>query len=121
MDWAHIPELVGAAQSAALDMINLCIWTKPNAGMGGLYRSQHELVFVFKLGSGRHRNNVQLGSMPADEAERVRARLRRSYVAALVNGVLQARTMEIGVPHDPANGPGNEFEISFPVRRSGRC
>jgi DNA modification methylase len=30
--------------------------------MGGLYRSQHELVFVFKLGSGRHYNNVQLGA-----------------------------------------------------------
>ena len=43
-------------------MINLCVWTKPNAGMGGLYRSQHELVFVFKVGSGRHRNNVQLGA-----------------------------------------------------------
>ncbi len=62
MDWTHIPELIGAAQSAALDMINLCVWAKPNAGMGGLYRSQHELVFVFKLGSGRHRNNVQLGA-----------------------------------------------------------
>ena len=29
--------------------------------MGSLYRSQHELVFVFKTGSGPHRNNVQLG------------------------------------------------------------
>ena len=62
MDWAHIPELIGAAQSAALDMVNLAVWTKANAGMGGLYRSQHELIFVFKLGSGRHRNNVQLGA-----------------------------------------------------------
>ena len=43
-------------------MLNLCVWTKPNAGMGSLYRSQHELVFVFKLGSGRHRNNIQLGA-----------------------------------------------------------
>ena len=62
MDWAHIQELISAAQSAGLDIINLCVWTKPNAGMGALYRSQHELVFVFKLGSGRHRNNVQLGA-----------------------------------------------------------
>ena len=61
MDWAHVTELLDAARSIGLDLINLCVWTKPNAGMGGLYRSQHELVFVFKLGSGRHRNNVQLG------------------------------------------------------------
>ena len=29
--------------------------------MGSLYRSQHELVFVFKHGRNGHRNNVQLG------------------------------------------------------------
>jgi DNA modification methylase len=29
--------------------------------MGSLYRSQHELIFVFKCGRGSHRNNVQLG------------------------------------------------------------
>jgi DNA modification methylase len=62
MDWAHMPELLEAAKSTALEMLNLCVWSKPNAGMGGLYRSQHELVFVFKLGPGRHRNNVQLGA-----------------------------------------------------------
>jgi hypothetical protein len=59
--WAHTPELLDAAKSTALEMLNLCVWTKPNAGMGGFYRSQHELVFVFKLGTGRYRNNVQLG------------------------------------------------------------
>jgi DNA modification methylase len=29
--------------------------------MGSLYRSQHELVFVFKRGHDRHHNNVRLG------------------------------------------------------------
>jgi DNA modification methylase len=29
--------------------------------MGSFYRSQHELVFVFRNGRGQHRNNVQLG------------------------------------------------------------
>ncbi len=62
MDWRHIRELLDAGRSTSLDMLNLCVWTKPNAGMGSLYRSQHELVFVFKLGSGRHLNNVQLGA-----------------------------------------------------------
>ncbi len=62
MDWRHLPELIDAARRAALELLNLCIWTKPNGAMGSLYRSQHELVFVFKLGPGRHRNNVQLGA-----------------------------------------------------------
>jgi hypothetical protein len=29
--------------------------------MGSFYRSQHELVFVFKSGAGPYRNNIQLG------------------------------------------------------------
>jgi hypothetical protein len=49
MDWRHIGELLDPARSNLLDTLNLCVWTKPNAGMGSLYRSQHELVFVFKL------------------------------------------------------------------------
>jgi DNA modification methylase len=36
---------------------------KDNGGMGSLYRSQHELVFVFKNGRKGHRNNVQLGRL----------------------------------------------------------
>src|SRR5262249_11753710 len=40
---------------------NLCVWVEDNAGMGSLYRSQHELVFVFKHGRADHRNNVHLG------------------------------------------------------------
>lgn len=29
--------------------------------MGSLYRSRHELVFVFKSGKAPHKNNIQLG------------------------------------------------------------
>jgi len=54
MDWRHIEELQGAARASGLEMVNLCVWAKPNAGMGSFYRSQHELVFVFKNGPGSH-------------------------------------------------------------------
>lgn len=62
MDWRHIREIMDAARTAKLEMINLVCWCKDNAGMGSLYRSQHELVFVFKNGKAKHINNVQLGS-----------------------------------------------------------
>ena len=39
----------------------MCVWNKSNGGMGSLYRSKHELVFVFKHGREPHINNVQLG------------------------------------------------------------
>jgi DNA modification methylase len=61
MDWRHAGELLAAAKRVYAEQKNLCVWAKDNAGMGSFYRSQHELVFVFKHGRAPHRNNVQLG------------------------------------------------------------
>jgi DNA modification methylase len=60
MDWRHIAEVMTAAKPYS-EFKNLCVWTKTNAGMGSLYRSQHELVFVMKNGTAPHINNVELG------------------------------------------------------------
>lgn len=61
MDWRHMKELLAAGEKVFDELKNLCVWTKTNGGMGSLYRSQHELVFVFKQGSAPHSNNVELG------------------------------------------------------------
>jgi 16S rRNA G966 N2-methylase RsmD len=61
MDWRHVGELVAAGKDVYSRLMNICVWAKSNAGMGSLYRSQHELVFVFKNGDAPHCNNVQLG------------------------------------------------------------
>ena len=42
-------------------LLNLCVWNKSNAGMGSLYRSKHELVFVYRVGEAPHFNAVELG------------------------------------------------------------
>lgn len=42
-------------------LLNLCVWNKSNAGMGSLYRSKHELIFVYRVGSASHINAVELG------------------------------------------------------------
>ncbi|BCT67387.1 DNA methyltransferase [Nitrosospira sp. NRS527] len=62
MDWRHIHEITAAGKAAYSGLKNLCVWVKDNGGMGSLYRSRHELVFVFKNGTAQHRNNVQLGT-----------------------------------------------------------
>ena len=60
MDWRHIKEIMTAAD--VYDQFkNLCVWRKDNAGMGSFYRSQHELIFMFKHGKEPHINNVELG------------------------------------------------------------
>lgn len=61
MDWRHLGELLAAGGASFDSLLNLCVWAKTNGGMGSLYRSQHELVFLFRKGKARHRNNVQLG------------------------------------------------------------
>ena len=61
MDWRHVGELVAAGKTVYESLLNVCVWVKNNGGMGSLYRSRHELVFVFRNGKGKHRNNIQLG------------------------------------------------------------
>ena len=61
MDWRHVEELLAAGREAYDELKNICVWVKDNAGMGSFYRSQHELVCVFKHGRNGHRNNIQLG------------------------------------------------------------
>ena len=54
-------ELLVAGRAAKLALKNLCVWVKTNAGMGTFYRSQHELIAVFKVGNGPHINSFELG------------------------------------------------------------
>ncbi|NKB37983.1 MAG: DNA methylase N-4 [Gammaproteobacteria bacterium] len=61
MDWRHMHEILTAGKTAYTELKNLCVWNKHNAGMGSLYRSKHELVFVFKSGTQPHINNIELG------------------------------------------------------------
>jgi DNA modification methylase len=61
IDWRGFPTLHSAAAKLGLVPLNLIVWAKSNAGMGSLYRSQHELLPLFKQGTAPHVNNVELG------------------------------------------------------------
>jgi DNA modification methylase len=61
MDWRHMAELLAAGGEVYSELKNLCIWNKDNGGLGSLYRSKYELVFVFKHGTAKHINNIELG------------------------------------------------------------
>ncbi len=61
MDWRHAFETLSAARPNYSEQKNLCVWNKANAGMGSFYRSKHELVFVFKKGTAKSINNIELG------------------------------------------------------------
>jgi DNA modification methylase len=61
MDWRHAGEMLAAGNEIYPELKNICVWVKHNAGMGSFYRSQHEMIFVYKTGRQSHRNNIQLG------------------------------------------------------------
>ena len=61
IDWRGHPTVIAAALQLGLTPFNLIVWAKTNAGMGSLYRSQHELLPLFKKGKAAHINNVELG------------------------------------------------------------
>jgi DNA modification methylase len=61
MDWRHMGEMLGAGRRVYSELKNLCVWNKSTAGMGTFYRSKHELVFVWKSGTGPHINTFELG------------------------------------------------------------
>jgi DNA modification methylase len=61
MDWRHLGEVMAAADGVYSEFKNLIIWVKDNGGMGTFYRSRHELIFAFKVGTGPHVNSFELG------------------------------------------------------------
>lgn len=61
MDWRHSSELLRVGSKHYSELKNVCVWNKSNAGMGSMYRSKHEFIYVFKKGKKPHINNIELG------------------------------------------------------------
>ena len=60
MDWRHLAEMSAAGSQVFTEPKNLCVWVK-TPGMGAFYRSSHELVFAWKIGTAPHINTFELG------------------------------------------------------------
>jgi hypothetical protein len=61
MDWRHLREVLAAGHTVFSELKNVCVWAKTNGGMGTFYRSQHEMVLVWKIGQAPHTNTFGLG------------------------------------------------------------
>ena len=61
INWRNIYAMHTAGRQHYAELKNICVWNKPNAGMGTFYRSKYGLVFVFKNGDEPHINNFGLG------------------------------------------------------------
>ncbi len=61
IDWRSLDLLLRACEQVFGGLVQLCCWIKNRAGMGSFYRSQHELVLVFRMPGAKHSNNIKLG------------------------------------------------------------
>jgi len=61
MDWRHALDLMTVGKEVYTSLKNLIVWVKTNGGQGSFYRSQHELILMFKNGDSPHLNGVELG------------------------------------------------------------
>ena len=61
IDWRHLGEVLAAGYEVFSELKNICVWAKTNGGMGAFYRSQHEFVLVWKVGTAPHTNTFGLG------------------------------------------------------------
>jgi DNA modification methylase len=136
MDWGHLFALMTAGREAYDSLLNICVWSKPNGGMGGLYRSAHEFVLVFKNGRAAHRNNVQLGkygrnrtnvwSYPGgggfgrgDEADLTAQHPTPKPVSMFADAIMDV-TARGEVVLDPFGGSGSTIMAAERVDRRGR-
>ncbi|KRE11350.1 DNA methylase N-4 [Bosea sp. Root381] len=61
IDGPHLHEMLNAGYAAFDELKAVITWAKTNAGMGSLYRSQTELIPLWKKGKVPHINNIELG------------------------------------------------------------
>lgn len=135
IDWRHLQEALGAGSDVFADLKNLCVWAKTNAGMGTFYRSQHELILVWKVGDAPHINNFGLGetgrhrtnlwtyagvnSFRADRMEELSVHPTVKPVA-LVSDAIRDVSKRGGIILDPFGGSGTTLIAAEKTGRSAR-
>jgi DNA modification methylase len=60
MDWRHMLEMLTVGEAVFSELKNLIVWNKTSPGQGSFYRSQHELIFAWKVGNGEHINAFRM-------------------------------------------------------------
>lgn len=132
MDWRHLGEIHTAGTAIYSELKNVCVWNKDNGGMGSLYRSKHELVFVFKNGASAHINNVELGkhgrnrtnvwnypgvnSFNPERMEDLASHPTAKPVALVADAILDC-SLRGGIVLDPFGGSGSTL---LAAERTGR-
>lgn len=134
IDWCHLQESLLAGNKVYGALLDLVVWVTTTAGQGSLYRSQHELILVFKNGETSHVNKVDLGrqrrnrsnvwnyagvsELRADCLEDLPIR-RTAKPIALVADAMRDCSQRGGIVLDPFMGSGTTILAAERVGRRG--
>lgn len=132
MDWRHIADLIEIGEAELGSLANLCVWNKMQGGMGSLYRSQHELIPVFRKSGGKPINNVELGKHGRNrtnvwdykgvQARRDELRLHPTVKPAdMIADAIQDVTNRGDVILDPFAGSGSTLLAAEQTGRRAAC
>ncbi|WP_300395758.1 DNA methyltransferase [Henriciella sp.] len=132
MDWRHVGDLLGTGEADLGELINFCVWNKMQGGMGSLYRSQHELIPVFRTPGDKHRNNVELGRHGRNrtnvwdykgiQARREELKLHPTVKPVqMIADAIQDVTARGEIVLDPFAGSGSTILAAEQTGREARC
>lgn len=62
IDWRGSEMMMRLGGDRIGEAVSFCVWVKPQPRMGSPYRSQHELVVVFRARGGKSKDNIRLGA-----------------------------------------------------------
>ena len=135
MHWSKIKELFAAAEAIYAELKNLCVWNMTAATRTtSLYRSKHELVFVFKKGTAPHINNIERGSRGRNRTNvwdypgqnvfngtaKSKQSLHRAKPVALVADAIRDCSHRNGIVLDPFGGVGATLMAAEKTGRKAR-
>jgi DNA modification methylase len=125
--WRNLSELSAAASELYSEQLNLIVWCKSTPGQGEIYRPQHELIAVYKVGGkldasnaefgrrGRKRSDVWTYSESIDTGEHA------PKPVALVADAIKDATKRGAIVLDPFAGSGSTLIAAEVTGRRSRC
>ena len=135
IDWRHLQVVLGVGAARGLELKNMCVWAKPNFGMGSFYRSQTEHVVVFKVPGADHIRNFGPGTKGRNRSNlwsyagvngfskgRAEALAMHPTVKpiAMITDAIRDCSKRGGIILDPFAGSGNVLLAAHRIGRIGR-
>jgi DNA modification methylase len=134
-DWRRMGELIAAGKAVFSELENLCVWNNTSTAMASLHGSQHELVFVFRVGNGppvdvselgdshHSRSNVwSYAGVNLSRADRANVSMMRPTIkpVALVADAIRDHSKRGTIVLDPFGGLGTTLIAAEQTDRHGR-